>query len=204
MDRQLARLAAGFGVAANEEFLTRMVDEALVPGRTTDLDFLSRPESARGIGFGNVPPIVAGQQRVIGLFVTPIGLGDSVVGHRTRWGITALTSLQAGASEGVLSPAIVPRNGAADFVVTDPMGVAAKTLLTIDAESLKSLDAVHVIVDTATMTATGEPLNLEQLAALSSYDVISLQSLKAGYEAQLVPSTSVGQVDFLSDTTVTS
>lgn len=54
------------------------------------------------------------------------------------------------------------------------------------------------------MTATWEPLDLERLAALSSYSVETLQSLKADYESQLTPSTAVGQVDFILEATVTS
>jgi hypothetical protein len=193
---QFSSLASGLDATPNKLFLERLIDEALVPGRGADLDYLSQPASGRGFDSGGgVPPSLAGKVRVIGLWGTPVGSANVVVGLRSEYGPGALSAAQAASGGSWMLPAYVPVNGDVEIIIGDTPDQYAP-VLTIDAATMTGIDALHVTFDLGAMTATYEPLTIDQLAALSGWNADSLLSIKASLEAKLVPSTAVAQVEF--------
>jgi hypothetical protein len=208
LDRQLAALATGFGARPDVAFLDRMIAEELQPGRTLDVDYFTRPEGSRAVGSESMPPAIAGKLRVIGLYLTPTGSGRGIVGMYSTFGISGLSTIQAAGGASWLEAAAVPKDGAAQFVLYDAdhiPGQVTRVLLDLSADQLRGVDAIHVTLDTTTMAATWEPLDVDRLAALAGWTVAGLQSYKVQYQAQLdTPGKATPQVDFFEQAPVTS
>ena len=203
-DRQLQALADGFDASPNVTFLERMVSEALQPGRGLDEQYYVSPNQWAGSIDGGIPSPLVGRERVIGLYVTPIGTAAATVELRSSIGVTAVSALQAAGGEGWILPAFIATDSPVDFLVAGSSEAETKRLFTIDAATMQSMVGLHVTVDPTTMIATWEPADLQRLSELSSFSVESLQSYKAQYEADMVPSTAVDRPDFYESPPVPS
>jgi len=198
--RQVGVLAARFGQRADVPFISRMVDEALLPGRTTDLDYLRFPSDRRSFEPSATPPLVAGKLRVVGLFITPLGTGQGVATIMSEYGSISGADMHAGGGAGVLIAGAVPLDGAAQIVVTRDVAVAPtpQVVAQITADELRGVEAIHVTIDTDTLVATWEPVDVAQLATLQSiYSADQMRMFQTAIQQQLdTPSTEVARPSF--------
>jgi hypothetical protein len=185
-----------------------MVDEALLPGRLTDIDHHTREPGQRGVSFDAVPPTLVGSLRVLGVYVTPTGGGEGVVGLLSEHGLSALSSMTAAGGAGWLLPGVIGRDGWAEVIVYDDnatLGGVDEVLVHITAESLVGVDAINIRLDTNARTATWEPLDVASLATLSGYTVESLEALRLDHQTRLdTPSREVAVPTFSLGAPVTS
>jgi hypothetical protein len=193
-DRQLSAIAAGLEAMPDVDFVARMMEEVLLPGRVADIKFSAAPLGRRGIDPADVPPSLALRLRVIALYVSPLDRLNRTIGLRPDAGITALTGTASDDFNGVINAAIVATGSDVDVIVMNG-DAEFDVLATVPSETVDGSDGLVVtIAEDSTVSVEGAAG--DRLSELSGMSIDTLLQQRTIRESALVPSTRVPVVEF--------
>ncbi len=158
-ERQFAAVQQAFSGSADVAFLTRMVDEALLPGRGADLRNVAiSPAWTANEVTDPLAPRWEGGVRVVAMTVSfsPQGHGGSA-GLQSEVGFYGIGLGRGLETTTVSTFAVVPQTGPVHVLILDDLGRLVATALDLTDTACRDASGLHVSVNLVELTASCRP-----------------------------------------------